>query len=211
MGNLKLDCPPPSNMAKTNWERDGNHLTPADRLQFLQDGLLILNASQSDAGQYRCLSVERSKTSEHTTTVVEYQISIHPAGSGDGKAIYPQAQTDGPSVAGLQAAIGLLVVSLLALLTWNFYKGHLPLPWNCGKKKGEQSLDQEGLNSHVSYQQAPRSAQEEDKPLVVGRDNGTSNNNHSRGEAAVGAAEEENNASGVNLPSLQFIDDESEI
>lgn len=211
MGNLKLNCPPPSNMAKTNWERDGSHLTPADRLQFLQDGLLILNASHSDAGQYRCLTVERSKTSDYTTTVVEYQISIRPAGSGDGKAILPQAQTDGPSVAGLQAAIGLLVVSLLALLTWNFYKGHLPLPWTCGKKKREQSLDQEGLNSQVTYQQATRSAQAEDKPLVVGRDNGTSNNNHSGGEAAVGAAEEENNAPNVNLPSLQFIDDESEI
>ncbi|KAM8727300.1 semaphorin-4E isoform 1-T2 [Acanthopagrus schlegelii] len=210
MGNLKLDCPPPSNMAETTWERDGSHLTPAERLQILRDGLLILNASHSDAGQYRCLSAEHSKTSKYTTTVVEYQISVHPAGSGDGKAILPQAQTDGPSVAGLQAAIGLLVVCLLALLTWNFYKGHLPLPWNCGNKKGEQSLDQESLNSHVTHQQAQRSAQAEEKPLVVGRDNGTSNNNHSGGEAA-GGAEEENNAPEDNLPSLQFIDDESEI
>lgn len=209
-GNLKLRCVSPSSLAKTTWERDGSPLSPATRLQLLRDGLLILNASGSDTGRYRCLSVERSKAGEYITTVAEYHVGIGPAGSGNGNLIFPQAQMDGPSVAGLQAVIVLLVVALLALLVWNFYKGHLPLPWNCGQKNREQSQGQGGLNSSVTYQDAPRPALGEDKPLVSGRDNSTSNNNHSGGEVAFSAAEE-NDTPKVSLPSLQFIDDESEI
>lgn len=210
-GSLKLHCPSPSNLAKTTWERDGSPLTLATRLQFLQDGLHILNASVSDAGRYRCLSVEHSKADEYTTTVAEYQVSIGPAGSGD-LPILPQARMDGPSVTGLQAVVGLLVVSLLALLAWNFYKGHLPLPWKCGKKTREQSQDtdeQGDLNSGVTHREAPRLALAEDKPLVFGTDNG-SGNNHS-GEKVAFSAAGENDAPKVNLPSLQYIDDESDI
>lgn len=210
---MKLLCPPSSNLAKTTWERDGSPLTRATRLQVLRDGLLILNASESDAGRYRCLSVEPSKTHEYTTTVAEYQVSIGSTVPGD-RGILPQAQMDGPSVAGLQAVVGLLVVCLLALLAWNFYKGHLPLPWNCRKKTGEQSQEsheQGGLNSSMNCQDALRPAPAEDKPLVSGTDNGRGNNNHTGGEAAFSAAEEDDDAPSATLPSLQYIDDESEI
>lgn len=154
--------------------------------------------------------MEHSKAGKYTTTVAEYQVSMGPGRSGDGNQIFSEAQINGPSVAGLQAVIGLLVVFLLALLTWNFYKGHLPLPWNCGKKNGEQTGEQGGLDSTVTYQDAQRPALAEDKPLVSGRDNGTSNNNQTREEAAFSAADE-NDAPKINLQSLQFIDDESEI
>ncbi|XP_034744516.1 semaphorin-4E [Etheostoma cragini] len=205
-GNLKLHCPSPSTLAKTSWERDGSPLTPSTRLQLLRDGLLILNATDSDGGLYRCLSVERSKAHKYTTTVAEYQVSMASGESKDGRLILPQAQKDGPSVAGLQAVVGLLVVSLLALLAWNFYKGHLPLPWNCRKKNREQpqeAHEQGGLNTSVTYQDALRPALAEDKPLVSGTNNG-SNNTHTGREAA----EEENDGPKVVLSSLQFIDDE---
>ncbi|XP_034559702.1 semaphorin-4E [Notolabrus celidotus] len=204
-GNLKLRCTAPSNLAKTTWERDGSPLTPATRLQFLPDGLLILNASDSDAGWYRCLSTERSKADEYSTAVAEYQVSMGQAGTGGGTVIFPRAQVDSPSVAGLHVVVALLVVSLLALLAWNFYKGHIPLP--CVRKNRQQSQvtnEQGGL-----YQNAPRPALAEDKPLVVGTDNGRSNNNHTR-EAASSAAEEHDDPI-VNLPTLKYIDDESEI
>lgn len=198
-GNLKLSCPMPSNLAQTSWEMDNGLRVPSARLQQLQDGLLILNASYSDAGRYRCVSVENSKSVNHTTVVAEYEVRIAITGSSRDLTVLPQAQKDGPSVILLQVVVGLLVVSLLALLAWNFYKGHLPLPWKCGHKNREQSQrtnEDVGLNSA-----AERPG--EDKPLVLGT--GNSNNNHNRGEAAFSAAE--NDAPKVNLPSLQYMDD----
>ncbi|XP_029971561.1 semaphorin-4E [Salarias fasciatus] len=191
--NQKLNCPSPSNLAKTSWEREGSTLEPSTRLQFLPDGLLIFNASVKDAGRYRCTSVERSKTEKYTYTVVEYQVSVNPARSGrGGLPLLPQAQTDGPSVTGLQVAVALLVITLLALLAWNFVKGHLPLPWNCGKNVSEppqRGHGEEALNS------ASRPPPVEDKLLVSEVDYTPRNNNHTREEGA----------------SLQYIDDESEI
>lgn len=209
-GNLKLQCPSPSNLAETSWERDSVLLNPSARFQLLQDELLILNASPSDAGQYRCLSVERSKANEYKDTVAEYHVTIDPKGRG-GLPLSPQAQTDGPSVTGLQVVVALLVVGLVALLAWNFCKGHLPLPWNCGKNRAQPqgTHDQEAVNSNVTHQAASRLTPAENKPLVSGTDNGR-NNNHAGGEAEFSAAGE-NDAPEVNLPSLQYIDDESEI
>lgn len=72
----------------------------------------------------------------YSTTVAEYEVSVSSAAPGPGGPVPgPQARRDGPSVAGLQAAVGLLLVSLLALLAWNFCKGHLPLPWNCRSRE----------------------------------------------------------------------------
>lgn len=209
-GNLKLRCPSPSNLAETSWERDNVPLKPSARFQLLRDGLLILNASANDAGQYRCSSVERSKFDEYRSTVAEYHVTVDPKGRG-GQPLSPQAQTDGPSMAGLQAVVALLVIGLVALLAWNFCKGHLPLPWNCGKNRAQpqETHDQEALNSTVTHQAAPRLALAENKPLVSGTDNGR-NNNHTGGEAEFSAAGE-NDTPEVNLPSLQYIDDESEI
>ncbi|XP_033505473.1 semaphorin-4E isoform X2 [Epinephelus lanceolatus] len=201
-GSLYLPCPPPSNLAQTSWEWNGRPLTPSARLQLVRDKLNILNTTDSDAGLYRCQSVESSKGVEYTSTVAEYQVSM--ATGRGGNVIIPKAQTAGSSGAGLHAIVGLLLVGLVALLAWNFYKGHLPLPCKCGKKNGEQSPE-------TPEQGGPTAgpAQAEVKPLVSGTNNG-SNNNHTGGEAAFSAAEEEDGPK-VSLPSLQFIDDESEI
>lgn len=110
--NLQLSCPSPSQLAETVWERDGEILTPTARIQKLEDGLLIFNASRSDAGRYRCLSVEKSKAGQFTTAVAEYQVELLGRDPG------------------LQVAVGVLTVGLFGLLSWNCYKGHIPLPWN---------------------------------------------------------------------------------
>lgn len=205
-GNLKLQCSSPSNLAETVWKRDGQNLKATGNVQFLLDGLLILNASDSDSGHYSCLSVEESKTGRYMSTVVEYKVTIGATGSGDGRHIGPEAQTNGPSVAGLQVLIVLLSVSLLALLTWNFYKGHIPLP--CFRRKMGQKEKQGGGNRTVAYHEAQSSAQTEGELLEPGKDNGT-DRNHSSGEALLDVPEED--PSKVYLPSLKFIDDESEI
>ncbi|XP_077369118.1 semaphorin-4E-like [Festucalex cinctus] len=137
-GSVKLVCPSPSKLATTKWEHDGGRVASSPRHQILPDGLLILNASDSDAGRYRCLSLERSKAAEYSAAVAEYQLGVK------GEPRLPQAQRDGPSAVGLQVVVGLLVVCLVALLAWNFYKGHLPLPWNCSRKKRGKSYESNG-------------------------------------------------------------------
>uniref|UniRef100_A0A3Q2YV72 Semaphorin 4e n=1 Tax=Hippocampus comes TaxID=109280 RepID=A0A3Q2YV72_HIPCM len=137
-GSVKLACPSSSNLATTKWEVNGRLVASSPRHEILQDELLILNVSDSDAGRYRCLSMERSKGDQYTATVAEYQLSLK------GEPRLPQAQRNGSSTVGLQVVIGLLVVSLVALLAWNFYNGHLPLPWNCNKKQSGKSYESNG-------------------------------------------------------------------
>lgn len=172
--DLKLSCLPLSSLGKIIWQKNNINLTASAALQ-LQDGLLIQNVSLSDAGRYRCLSVEHSRTKMHSITVIEHLVTIDLSDSGkDDRTVNPKAQTDCGSVTGLQVACALLGLAFIALLAWNFYKGHLCLPWSFFKSKSEEqpqeSQNQEALHSGVSYQAAPR----EEKPVVI---SSNSNNN----------------------------------
>lgn len=149
--------------------------------------------------------MEHSSAGQYSATVAEYQVNS----LGDGNRIFPKAQINGPSLAGLQAVIGLLLVSLLALLTWNLYKGHIPLPWNCLKKR-EQTEERGDLNSAVTYQDAQRPAAGEKKLLVSDGDYSTNYKNPGP-EGAELIDAKESDLPKVNLQSLQFIDNESEI
>ncbi|KAM3865967.1 semaphorin-4E [Diretmus argenteus] len=203
--NLKLHCPPPlSNLAKISWQRDALPLHPSTRLQHLRDGLLIISVSASDAGRYSCLSAERSDTDEYTTAVAEYQVRI---AAGTGRSL-PEARRDSPSLAGLHTTVGILVVLLVALLSWNLYKGHLPLPWKC--KRGARQGETQDAPEHGVTGSSQNAQLAEGKPLVSRADNSIENN-HSGGEAAFSAGEGESVSPKVALPSLQYIDDESEI
>lgn len=174
-GIINLRCPSPSNLAQTRWELNDQILTPSARVQLQEEGLVIVNASESDAGRYRCLSLEHSKTTEYRTTVAEYRVTVAAGDSGTGRTGLAQAQTDGPSVTGLVAVVGLLVICLVALLAWNFYKGHLPLPWKLGPPG-------DGGPNSTEIQQDD--GKPECKPLVLGTNSGGGNNNHTGGKAA---------------------------
>ncbi|XP_056148783.1 semaphorin-4E [Lampris incognitus] len=209
--HLKLRCLPLSNLAQPSWLRDGSSLPPSARFQLLRDGLLILNASASDAGRYRCLSLERSHNNLYATSVAEYQVGIASGKGGDsGQRPSPQAQ-DGPSLTGLQATVGLLVVLLAVLLSWNIYKGHLPLTRVCRPKKGAERAEKleqaPGYGSSVTQQEAQKPALAEGKPLVSELGN-SSHNNHTGGEVEFSAEVEENASPKL---TLQYIKDESEI
>lgn len=180
-GNLKLLCINPSNLATTVWEQDKQTLGPSARHQFLRDGLLILNASDSDAGLYSCLSEESSKTDRFISTVAEYQVTIASINGKGDPLLFPHAQRDAPSVAGLQALVVVLFILIVALVAWNFYKGHLRLPCIRRGKTGEQSPEVPEvmpIDSSINKQHT----RPENKPLVSGA-NSSSNNNHSTVEA----------------------------
>lgn len=171
-GNLKLPCPPPSNLAAVSWQRDALPLPPSSadqgHLRVLPDGLLIFGATDTVAGRYRCLSQERSNAGNYTVVVAEYRVTL--AAGGTPTLL---AQRDGPSVAGLQAAVGILVVLLAALLCWNVYNGHLPLPLPC-KRKGGGSGEEGGYRA-PGVHRAPGVPQQGTNNKLSGPGVGTSN------------------------------------
>uniref|UniRef100_A0A3P9L874 Semaphorin-1A n=1 Tax=Oryzias latipes TaxID=8090 RepID=A0A3P9L874_ORYLA len=196
-GNMRLDCRSATQLAEVHWEKERLALSPSAHFHLLEDALLILNASESESGHYRCITVEKSKTSIHNSTVIEYQVQIYLPRS----EINPLAQTSGPSVTGLQTTLAFFVIAFLALLAWNFYKSHIPLPCNTKKKNVEPQQNQD--------QEAPAAAAVEKKPLMSEPQNNTSNNNHAAAVNARSDADEEA-APKPRLSTLQFIDDESE-
>uniref|UniRef100_A0A8C8A332 Semaphorin 4e n=1 Tax=Oryzias sinensis TaxID=183150 RepID=A0A8C8A332_9TELE len=196
-GNMRLDCRSGTQLAEVHWEKERLALSPSAHFHLLEDALLILNASETESGHYRCITVEKSKTSIHNSTVIEYQVQIYLPRS----EINPLAQTSGPSVTGLQTTLAFFVIAFLALLAWNFYKSHIPLPCNTKKKNVEPQQNQD--------QEAPAAAAVEKKPLMSEPRNNTSNNNHAAAVNARSDADEEA-APKPRLSTLQFIDDESE-
>ncbi|RVE61774.1 hypothetical protein OJAV_G00173810 [Oryzias javanicus] len=196
-GTMRLDCPSPSQLAEVRWEKEGLALSPSAHLHLLEDALLILNASERESGHYRCFTVEKSKTSIHRSSVIEYKVQIYSQGS----KVDPLAQTSGPSVTGLQTTLAFFVVAFLALLAWNFYNSHIPLPCNAKKKNVEPQQNQD--------REAPAAAAVEKKPLMSNPQNNTSNNNHATEMNARSDADEEDSPK-PRLSTLQFIDDESE-
>lgn len=180
-GNLKLLCTNPSNRAATIWEQNKKTLSPTLRNQYLNDGLLILNTSDTDAGLYSCLSVERSKTDEFKSTVAEYQVTIESL-QNDGQTSLPQANCKNSAPA-LQALLALATILLCCLLLWNFYKGHISFPCLPKRKSGQQPSEAQvemALESSISNSQ-PKA---ENKPLVSDTNSSSSsNNNHNTGGA----------------------------
>lgn len=129
-GNLKLRCPLTSNLATVSWERDNHPLKLSDRLQQLDDGLLILNASGTDSGQYKCLSVERSKTGQFSTSVARFNVKI-------------TARTDSGMMAAIQGlgVVVALLACLIGLLFWTIYKQQ-QFPSGTSKKKDSKGRGQ---------------------------------------------------------------------
>ncbi|KAM9789934.1 semaphorin-4E-like [Neosynchiropus ocellatus] len=137
-GYLKLLCSSESKLATVRWEKDHSPLVSSPHHLELEDGLLILNVSKSDAGLYRCLSVERSRVEEYTTVIAQYHVTIKEEARG------ALAQPFNYPVLAQQIGLVLMVWAFFGILIWNFYKGHLRLP--CMRSSPSVNVDQ---GSHV--------------------------------------------------------------
>ncbi|KAM9789513.1 LOW QUALITY PROTEIN: semaphorin-4E-like [Neosynchiropus ocellatus] len=138
-GNLKLLCSTESKLATVRWEKDHSPLVSSPHHLELEDGLLILNASKSDAGLYRCLSVERSRVEEYTTVIAQYDVTMEEEARG----------------ARLAQQIGCVLMfwAFLGLLIWNFCKGHLRLP--CMRSRPRADVDQ-GSRIFITSEEPPQ-------------------------------------------------------
>ncbi|XP_020354565.1 semaphorin-4E-like [Oncorhynchus kisutch] len=146
--NIKLPCHPASNLAQVHWLFLGQQLHADAKYYIYNGGILILNASASDAGQYTCESVEQVKSRPHTRTMAVYQLRPHTNAEGEEEEeettttesphshntplpevpqtleppLPPESWSVDSRVVGLQVAVALLSLMLLGLVAWNLYK-----------------------------------------------------------------------------------------
>ncbi|KAM8839014.1 semaphorin-4E-like [Synchiropus picturatus] len=137
-GYLKLLCSSESKLATIRWEKDHSPLVSSPHRLELEDGLLILNVSKSDAGLYRCLSVGRSREDEYITVIAQYNVTM------EEETREAQVQPYNYTLLVMQIGLALAISAFYGLLVWNFYKGHLHLPCMCSRPGAD--VDQ---GSHV--------------------------------------------------------------
>ncbi|XP_040509703.1 homer protein homolog 3 isoform X3 [Gallus gallus] len=154
--NVHLKCVPLSNLARVVWKFNGSRIQDKDSKYLLYDGgIAIFNVTVAETGFYDCLSVEKSKAKEFFITVARYALYAH---QNTEKANVNAATDDNneAEAVGFQSSLSTyllkdatkqksvgsqkenLLLKLLSagfallfffLFIWNFYKGHISLPW----------------------------------------------------------------------------------
>ncbi|MBN3298680.1 SEM4E protein, partial [Amia calva] len=214
--NIKLVCHPGSNLAQVHWQFNGHHLpgpssasNPGSKYYFYSEGLLVFNVSAADVGEYTCRSLERANGQQYALTEAVYRLQLV-----DRNLVpsLPAPRTEERALVALQVAVGLLAALLVALLVWNLYRGHIPLPGRgagVAKPRGvEGSRLQGAMVDNSTHRQVPFQAKvlPEEKSQVDGSscqplvDNYRSLTN---GEPTPSPC--------VPLDGFKYIDDESEI
>ncbi|XP_029905127.1 semaphorin-4E isoform X2 [Myripristis murdjan] len=75
--NIQLPCQPDSNLAQVRWRFSDQTLHSDNKYYIYSEGLLILNASESDAGLYTCASLEQVKGRIYSRTMAVYRLHPH--------------------------------------------------------------------------------------------------------------------------------------
>ncbi|XP_026873904.2 semaphorin-4E [Electrophorus electricus] len=160
--NIRLPCVLDSSLAQVQWRLATQLLIPTSGKYSIQaDGLLIYNASAADTGLYTCESVERPAGRQYRRTLAAYQLHL-PSALGDdddgdnstydwggtGTEHPPSELPDVVPVTSpawhrsglvaMEVSVTMLSVLLVALLLWNWYKGHLPLRGRCRQHPRKQ-------------------------------------------------------------------------
>ncbi|XP_068449183.1 semaphorin-4E [Clinocottus analis] len=97
--NIQLPCRPHSNLARVLWRFGDRTLHSGDKYYIYGGGLLVLGASESDAGRYACDSVEPVNGRAYNRTVAVYRLRLDDGGVAGGGAANPSNSTRGPSEA----------------------------------------------------------------------------------------------------------------
>ncbi|MCI4390806.1 hypothetical protein PGIGA_G00127150 [Pangasianodon gigas] len=134
-GNMvRLLCQPGSNLARVQWHVNDHPVENSNTYHIQHNSLFILNASDSDTGHYTCTSVESSNGKDYVTKIAMYELRL---GNLDPSVqLQLQVQEQQNTLLALQAAVTILTLVLVALVTWNFYKGHITIP-TCFNKPEE--------------------------------------------------------------------------
>nr|XP_046246907.1 semaphorin-4E isoform X2 [Scatophagus argus] len=86
--NIQLPCQIHSNLAQVLWRFSDQTLHSNNKYYIYSGGLLILSASESDAGLYTCDSVEQINGRTYSRTMAVYQLQLY-SGPGVGDRTTP--------------------------------------------------------------------------------------------------------------------------
>ncbi|XP_036441983.1 semaphorin-4E [Colossoma macropomum] len=209
--NIKLPCQQDSSLAQVNWQFDGQPLNPSSRkYSIYNDGLLIYNASVSDAGRYTCKSVEQAVSRRYHRTLAVYELRLV-SDKGDKDQILsgvvtkkphmsptavpnvdpasPQRLNTESSWVAMQVALVVVSVMMAALLLWNLYMGHLQLQ-RCCRQQHKMPPHCDSV-AHASHQDSASDSTEPQAGLFLNAEN--------------------NHRNGNNVGSFKYTIDESEI
>lgn len=238
--NIKLHCQVHSNLAEVLWRFFDQTLHSNNKYYMYSGGLLIMSASEADAGLYTCYSVERISGRTISQTLAVYQLELNPGILGSttpgnevlnssdpiqgqnttvpGMVPLPSAQdplssenqSDTDRVTGLEVAVALLSLLCLSLT------GFIIWNWTQGRmgcfKLVQRPSESEGTRQSAEYMHIPNRTSEKKLPHLESRRPFHVNNNHN----AVDFRRKEEHlftptANISTLNGLGYIDDESEI
>nr|XP_040040659.1 semaphorin-4E [Gasterosteus aculeatus aculeatus]XP_040040660.1 semaphorin-4E [Gasterosteus aculeatus aculeatus]XP_040040661.1 semaphorin-4E [Gasterosteus aculeatus aculeatus] len=164
--NIQLPCQPHSNLAQVMWRLSEQTLHSSSKYHIYSGGLLLLSASDSDAGLYSCDSVELISGRAYNRTVAVYRLHLHsgseaagsttpiyevtnsvqspntagPGGSDMQDPLSPENQNDPGKVTRLEVAVAslsLLCLFLMGLLLWIWTQGRARECFKLAKRPGE--------------------------------------------------------------------------
>ncbi|KAM9357614.1 semaphorin-4E [Symphorus nematophorus] len=103
--NIQLPCQLHSNLAQVLWRFFDQTLHSNNKYYIYSGGLLILSASESDAGLYTCESVEHINGRAYNRTVAVYQLQLYSGpGAGDSTTPGNEVTNSSDSIHGLNTA-----------------------------------------------------------------------------------------------------------
>lgn len=237
--NIQLSCQVHSNLAQVLWQLSNQTLHSSNKYFIYSGGLLIANASESDAGLYTCYSVEKISTSTFTQTVAVYRLELNYGSGGldsttPGHELVntsdsfqaqntaapglmpdpadpssPENQSDPGRMTRLEVAVALLSLLCFFLIGFMFWN------WSQGRltcfKTGQRPVHAEGPRQSGEYMHIPTRPSQIKLPQVQSGRPFCANNNHS---AVDFIRTEEHRLTPANVSTLNglgYINDESEI
>ncbi|GAA6081386.1 semaphorin-4E-like [Tachysurus ichikawai] len=146
---VRLLCQPGSNLARVQWSVNNHTIQNSNKYHIHHNNLLILNASDSDAGFYTCTAVESSNGKDYVIQNATYELRLgnfmeHPS-------VQLQVQEQQNTLLALKILVIIPTLILLVLVVWNFYKGHFAVQ-RCLEKAEEtpQSVCLSGATANCS-------------------------------------------------------------
>ncbi|KAF7692551.1 hypothetical protein HF521_010161 [Silurus meridionalis] len=115
---VSLECQLESNLARVQWRVNDQPIENDQKYHIQHNNLLIFYALDTDSGDYACIAEEYSNGQDYVIQTTTYEVRLGDfVKPHDQLAIVEMEDT-------LVAPVIILAMILVALVTWNFYKGH---------------------------------------------------------------------------------------